>query len=151
MTDVPPPPPASPPPPPPAAPPPAVGSPQALGPLGKPRSVGLVLLVSIVTFGIWTIVWSYQNGEELKQHSKNGIGGVGYLFITLLISPATMFLMAAEVEQLYRKDGKEPPVTAITGLWFLLPLIGMFVWYIKMQRAINGYWVAHGSTVSPGL
>jgi hypothetical protein len=110
-----------------------------------------VLLLSIVTFGIWTIVWSYQNGEELKQYTKNGIGGVGYLFITMLIAPATMFLMAAEVEQLYRSEGKEPPVTAITGLWFLLPIIGLFVWYIKIQHAINNYWVDHGSTVSPGL
>ena len=57
------------------------------GPLGKPRSPGLVILLTIVTFGIWTIVWSYQNGEELKQRTGQGLGGVAYLFITLLISP----------------------------------------------------------------
>ena len=149
MSDTPPPPPASPPPPPVPV---AAGAPATQpGPIGKPRSIGLVILLSIVTFGIWTVVWSYQNGEELKQHTRDGIGGVGYLFITMLLMPATMFLMAAEVEQLYRKEGQEPPVTTITGLWFLLPIIGMFVWYVKMQRALNHYWVAHGSTVSPGL
>jgi hypothetical protein len=123
----------------------------ALGPIGKPRSVWLVLLLTIVTFGIWTIVWSYQNGQELRLHARTGIGGVGYLFITLLLSPVTMFLMAGEVEQLYRREGKEPPITTIWGLWFLLPLIGNLIWYFRIQRSINEYWVAHGSTVSPGL
>ena len=121
------------------------------GPLGKPRSIGLVILLSIVTFGIWTIVWSYQNGEEIKRHTGVGLGGVAYLFITLLLSPVTMFLMASEVEQMYRREGKEPPITTVWGLWFLLPLIGNIIWYVRIQGAINDYWTAHGSTVSPGL
>jgi hypothetical protein len=157
MTDMPPPSDPSSVPPPPAAsspspvappPPPPTG---ALGPVGKPRSAFLVILLTIVTFGIWTIVWSYQNGEELKQHARTGLGGVAYLFITLLLSPVTMFLMASEVEQLYRREGKEPPITTIWGLWFLLPIIGNFIWYLRIQRSINDYWTAHGSTVSPGL
>src|SRR5688572_1360454 len=57
----------------------------APGPVGKPRSVLLVILLSIVTFGIWTIVWSYQNGEEIKEHARTGLGGLAYLFITILI------------------------------------------------------------------
>jgi hypothetical protein len=112
----------------------------APGPLGQSRSIGLVILLTIVTFGIWTLVWSYQNGEELKQHARTGIGGVGYLLITLFIAPATMFLMASEVEQLYRRRGLQPPITTIWGLWFLLPLIGNLIWYVKIQSAINDYW-----------
>lgn len=123
----------------------------AAGPVGKPRSPLLVILLTIVTFGIWTIVWSYQNGDELKRHSDKGLGGVAYLFITLLISPVTMFLLASEVEQLYRREGKEPPITAIWGLWFLLPIIGNFIWYFRIQKSINEYWTAHGATVQPGL
>jgi hypothetical protein len=47
--------------------------PEALGePIGKPRSVGLTILVAIVTFGIWTWVWSFMNGEELKNYRHNG-------------------------------------------------------------------------------
>ncbi len=110
-----------------------------------------MLLLSIVTLGIWTIVWSYQNGEEIKQHARTGLGGVVYLLITLFISPVTMFLMASEVEQMYRREGKEPPITTIWGLWFLLPLIGNLIWYVRIQRSINDYWTTHGSSVSPGL
>jgi hypothetical protein len=123
-----------------AAPPPPGTLAATPGPLGQPRSIGLVILLSIVTLGIWTWVWSYQNGEELKQHARTGIGGVAYLLITLFIAPATMFLMASEVEQLYRRRGLQPPITTIWGLWFLLPLIGNLIWYVKIQSAINDYW-----------
>ncbi len=159
MSDSPPPPPPPPSdgvPPPPAAPvaQQAAGAPAAgyAAPLpGKRRSAGLVILLSIVTCGIWTIVWSFQNGDELKRWSGQGLGGVAYLFITLLISPVTMFLLAGEVEQRYRDDGREPPITTIWGLWFLLPIIGNFVWYLRIQSAINDYWTAHGQTNDPSL
>ncbi len=121
------------------------------GELGKPRSKGLVILLAIITFGIWTLVWSYQNGEELKKHTGTGLGGVAYLFITLIFSPITMFLMAGEVEQLYRRESKPPPITTIWGLWFLLPIIGNIIWYVRIQNALNDYWVSQGSTVKPGL
>lgn len=126
-------------------------APAATGQLGKRRSTGLVILLSIVTFGIWTVVWSYQNGEEIKGHSREGIGGVGYLFITLFISPVTMFLMAGEVEKMYRREGKEPPITTIWGLWFLLPLIGNIIWYVRIQKSLNEYWTDHGQTNKPGI
>ena len=104
-----------------------------------------MILLTIVTLGIWMMVWSYQNGEELKQHARTGIGGIGYLLITLFIAPVTMFLMAGEVEQLYRREGKEPPITTIWGLWFLLPIIGQFIWYFRIQRSLNEYWIADGA------
>ncbi len=121
------------------------------GTVGKRRSVGLVILLSIVTCGIWTFVWSYQNGEELKRFSGVGLGGGLYLLITILLSPVTMFLLAGEVEELYRRDGQEPPITTLWGLWFLLPIIGNIVWYVKIQNSINDYWTAHGATNDPSL
>ncbi len=142
MTEMPP--PADPPPPPPPA--TAPPAPPIGGPLGQVRSALVVILLTIVTFGIWTLVWSYQNGDELKRYTGRGLGGVAYLFITLLVSPVTMFLLASEVEQLYRSDGKEPPITTIWGLWFLLPIIGNLIWYLRIQSALNEYWRSHGAT-----
>jgi hypothetical protein len=142
--------PPPPPPPPPASPsPPPIAT--ASASIGTARSIGLVILLSIVTLGIWTLVWSYQNGDEIKRYTGRGIGGIGYLLITLLIAPVTMFLMASEVEEMYRAEGREPRITTIWGLWFLLPLIGQIVWYVRIQRAINEYWIAHGWTGQPGL
>jgi hypothetical protein len=120
-------------------------------PIGKPRSVGLTILVAIVTFGIWTWVWSYMNGEELKNYRRQGLGGVAYLLFTIFIVPVTMFVMANEVEQMYVQAGEQPRITTIWGLWFLLPLIGNIIWYIRIQNAINQFWQARGATTSPGL
>ena len=127
-------------------------------PLGKPRSIGLVILLTIVTLGIWTWVWSYQNGDELKRYSGTGVGGGGYLGImaaNLLVGPipsiVVMFMMAGEVEQLYRGEGREPRITTIWGLWFLLPIIGNIIWYVRIQKAINEFWQDHGWIGSPGL
>jgi hypothetical protein len=121
------------------------------GPLGRRRSKGLVVLVTIVTFGIWTMVWAYQNGSELNRRSGKGLGGVAHLLITFFFYPVTMFLLAGEVEELYVREGREPPITAIWGLWFLLPFVGNFIWYFRIQQAINDYWTLHGQTNSPGL
>jgi hypothetical protein len=131
---------------PPTPPPAPTSSAGATGPLGTQRSIGMTIFLTIVTLGIWTWVWSYQNGEELKRHANTGLGGVAYLLITLFIAPVTMFLMAGEVEQLYRREGKEPPITTIWGLWFLLPIIGNLIWYVRIQKSINDYWTAHGVT-----
>ena len=145
------------PPPPSVPPPPSSGvSPQqpagALAPLlGKRRSLGLTILLTIVTCGIWTIVWAYKNGDELKRWSGDGLGGVAYLLITLFISPVTMFMLANEVENLYQKEGRRPPITTLWGLWFLLPLIGPIIWYVRIQKSLNEYWTLHGQTNDPGL
>jgi hypothetical protein len=120
-------------------------------PIGTPRSVGLTILVSIVTFGVWTWVWSYMNGEELRRYRRDGLGGIAYLLLTIFISPVTMFLLANEVEYLYREAGEEPRITTLWGLWFLLPLIGNIIWYVRIQNAINQFWQARGGSMTPGL
>lgn len=126
-------------------------TPTAPGPIGAPRSIGLTILVTIVTLGIWTWIWSYKNGNELQAHNRDGLGGGIFLVLTIFISPVTMFLMAGEIEKMYQASGKQPPVTTMTGLWFLLPLIGNLIWYVKVQRALNDHWIALGAANNPGL
>ena len=123
----------------------------AHGPIGKPRSVGLTILVTIVTFGFWTWLWSYWNGEELQNYRRDGVGGVAFLLFTIIIYPVTFFLMANEVEKMYTDAGEEPRITTMWGLWFLLPLIGNIIWYVRIQNAINEFWQARGGSTTPGL
>ncbi len=110
-----------------------------------------MILLTIVTCGIWAIVWAYQNGDELQRFSGKGSAASSICSSRCFVSPVTMFLLAGEVEQLYRDDGQEPPITTLWGLWFLLPLIGNLIWYLRIQDAINDYWTAHGQTNDPGL
>jgi hypothetical protein len=120
-------------------------------PLGKARSIGLTILLTIVTFGIWTFFWSYMTGEDLKRYRHDGLGGVVYVLINFILSPVVMFLMADEVAKLYQDVGEEPPITAVWGLWFLLPLIGHLIWYIRIQNAINTFWTLRGASYARGV
>jgi hypothetical protein len=120
-------------------------------PIGKPRSIGLTILLSFVTFGIWTLLWTFWNGEELKRFRIDGLGGGIFLLFAFLVQPVVMFLMADEVAKLYEEDGQQPPITAVWGLWFLLPLIGHIIWYVRIQRSLNDYWIAKGAGPATGV
>jgi hypothetical protein len=115
------------------------------GPIGEARSAGITILLTIVTCGIWSILWSYWTHEEMKRYRGDGLGGVVALVIAIFITPVIMFTVPMEIELMYREEGMEPPVTTIWGLWFLLPIIGNFIWYLKVQEALNDFWVARGA------
>ena len=116
------------------------------GPVGHTRSIGLSILWAILTLGIYCVIWTYKTQEEVKRYSSNGIGGVLGLVIYILISPVTFFIVPSEVRYMYEDlDGQTSPVRGITGLWFILPLIGAFVWFFKVQGALNRYWESKGA------
>ena len=116
------------------------------GPVGNTRSIGLSILWAILTLGIYTFVWVYKTHNEIERYGGNGIGGVVGLVVYILISPVTYFVVPSEVRHLYEDlDGGTSPVRGITGLWFLLPLIGTIVWFVKVQGALNRYWESRGA------
>jgi hypothetical protein len=119
------------------------------GALGETRSIGLSILWAILTLGIYCLIWVYKTQEEIKRYSGNGIGGVLGLVVYLVIGPVTWFVVPSEVRYMYEDldgGGKgSSPVRGITGLWFLLPLIGAFVWFVKVQGALNRYWESKGA------
>ena len=114
------------------------------GPVGSTRSIGLSILWAVLTLGIYTFVCVYKTHGEIKRYG--GSGGVIGLVIYILISPVTYFVVPSEVRYLYEDlDGGTSPVRGITGLWFLLPLIGTIVWFVKVQGALNRYWQSKGA------
>lgn len=110
------------------------------GPLGKPRGIGFGILIFIITFGLYSLYWVFKTQEEVKNHSGQGVGGVLGLVIYIVVSPITWFLVPSEVGKMHTQDGRTAPFTGWTGLWLLLPIIGAFVWFIKVQGALNRYW-----------
>jgi amino acid transporter len=116
------------------------------GPIGETRSVGLSILWFILTLGIYGIYWVYKTQEEVKRYSGNGVGGVLGLVIYIVLAPVTFFIVPSEVRFMYEDlDGGHSPVRGTTGLWILLPLVGHIVWFVKVQRALNAYWVSKGA------
>jgi uncharacterized membrane protein YraQ (UPF0718 family) len=114
-------------------------------PLGKPRGWVVVFFLSLITLGIYFLVWTYKTFQEMKDYSGNGIGGVVGLILAFIVGVVNPFIMSAEVGRLYGAEGQEPPVTGVTGLWILLPIVGHFIWLAKTQNALSAFWEAHGA------
>ena len=119
---------------------------RATGAIGKPRSWVAVVLLSLVTLGIYGLVWQYKTFQEMKDHTGNGIGGVLGLILALFVGFVNPFLMSAETGNMYEAAGEEKPVTGVTGCWILLPLVGWIIWLVKTQGALTRYWEARGAT-----
>jgi hypothetical protein len=126
---------------------------QPQGPIGQVRPTGMIMLLFFVTLGIWSLVYYYQTHEEMKRHSGEGVGGVIALIVAIIFGVINPFLLSNEVGQLYARRGQQPPVTALTALWFfpgMFIIVGPFIWFIQTNRALNEYWQslgAQGSTL----
>lgn len=119
------------------------------GPLGQPRGILFGILITIATFGLYAIWWTFKTHEEVKQHSGQGVGGWLGIVIYFVIGVVTPFLVPYEIAKMHEQDGRPSPVSAMTGLWFipgfLLLLIGPIVWFVKVQGALNRYWESKGA------
>jgi hypothetical protein len=115
------------------------------GPVGKPRSPLTVLLLSIITIGIYALFYYYKTFQEMKDYSGEGIGGVLGLILTIFCGIVVVFLLPAEVGNLYVKEGQPAPVSAMTGFWVLLPLIGGLILLWKVQGRLNDFWSSKGA------
>ena len=118
----------------------------AAGPVGQPRGVAFVIIISFITLGIYFLYWLYKTGEETKRYSGDGLGGVLWLVIGLVIGIVMWFVAPSEVGKLYSREGQHQPVSGVTGFWMLLPLIGFIIWVVKVQGALNRFWESKGAT-----
>jgi hypothetical protein len=113
--------------------------------LGQPRGVGFVIIIGLLTLGIYFLYWAYKTGEEIKRYSGEGLGGVLWLVIWMVAGIVMIFVAPSEVGKLYSRDGQEPPVTGKTGFWVFIPLAGLIIWVVKVQGALNRFWTSKGA------
>src|SRR3954465_1018319 len=125
----------------PAPPPPAPATPVAAatgwGPKGKVREWVAVAIFSIITLGIYYLVWSYKVFKENKDFSGEGVGGVIGLTPALLLGIVNWFLLPSEIGNIYEKMGREKPVRGVTGFWNLISIVGFFIWVFKVYGAMD--------------
>ncbi len=113
------------------------------GPLGQRRGIAFVIIITLITLGIYSLYWVYKTQEEMKQHTGEGLGGVLGLVVWIVVGAVSAFVIPSEVGKMHVKDGREAPITGWTGLWlfpfgiFLIPAI---VWVVKVQGSLNRYW-----------
>jgi hypothetical protein len=120
------------------------------GQIGKVRNTGTCILLFIVTLGIYGWFWYFNTHEEMKRHSGEGLGGAIALILGIFVGLVMWFLTPNEISKLYERRGQKPPVTAVTGLWALLLgwffFVGLFVWFVKTNGALNAYWRSLGAS-----
>jgi hypothetical protein len=112
-------------------------------PVGKIRNPWVVLLLSLVTFGIYSLIWHFCILEELR--NWRGQGWSGFVFIIFFIFfgialIAVPWLIPAYVGRMYAEEGLTKPMTGLSGFWCLLPIIGWIIWMIAVQNNLNAFW-----------
>jgi hypothetical protein len=121
----------------------------AAAPVGKIRNTGTCFLLMIVTLGIYGWVWYFKTHDEMKRHIGDGLGGGIALVLAIFVGIVMPFLTANEVGRLYERRGQKAPVSALTGLWALLLgwffFVGIIVWFVKTNGALNAYWRSLGA------
>jgi Domain of unknown function (DUF4234) len=111
----------------------------------KLRSALSVILLSIITFGIYHLYWIYQVYRELKETTREGIGPVLGLVLAIVINVVNWFVLPSEIGNMYERSGQQKPVSGLTGLWVIIPFVGWIVWLVKVQGALNREWERLGA------
>jgi uncharacterized protein DUF4234 len=120
--------------------PPAVASGK---PLGNYRGSGKVILFTLITLGIYAIVWQWKTFNELKRYRGQGVGGgVGFLLSFIAVS---LFLLPSYVGKLFAEDGQRAPISGWSGFWAFFPYVGTLIWIVKNQGALNDFWTEKGA------
>ena len=119
-------------------------------PLPKKRGVAFAIVLSIVTLGLYTIYWIYRTFKELRNYRGEGVGGVlGVLSCFVVVG---VFLLPHYVGRLALATDKPSKgwVSAWTGLWNLVPLIGGYIWIGAIQSALNAF-IESGRAEATGI
>ncbi len=117
----------------------------AEGTVGKIRSPLTVILLGLVTLGIYSLYWQYATFKEMKDYSGEGIGGGLGLVFAIFLGIVNVFLLPHEVGKQYLRENRGEPVSALTGFWVLIPIVGGIIWVVKVQRRLSEFWEAHGA------
>lgn len=99
-----------------------------------------MIIFSIITLGIYGLYWYYQIGREMREYNGSGIGGGVNLLLAIIFGIVLWFTVPNDVRATYERDGRPADISALTGFWNLIPLIGTFIWVFKVQNRLNVLW-----------
>jgi hypothetical protein len=111
--------------------------------VGRQRGSGFVIVMSIVTIGIYAIYWFYQSFQEVRDYRGEGPSGIVGVLLALII--VSYFLLPQAIGKMYAEDGKPSPVSGMSGFWILVPYAGAYILMYKCQEALNGFWASKGA------
>ena len=116
-------------------------------PIGRPQDTTVLLLLMLITFGIYGLIYYYRAYRDLQLFTGHGVGG-GLGLVLALFTPATGFLLPHEIKRAYQASGRPSPVGAWHGL-LVIPgaylLVLPFVWWYQVNGALNDLWRSQGA------
>ena len=115
----------------------------ASGAIGNQRGSGFVIVMSIVTLGIYAIYWFYKSFQEVHDYRREGVGGIAGVLLAFII--VSYFLLPQYVGKMYAAEGKPSPVSGMSGFWILVPYAGVYILMYKIQEALNAFWASKGA------
>lgn len=109
-------------------------------PVGRRQIGWQVAGLTFLTLGIYRIIWEYRSFKDLQAFAGEGIGGGWGLAWAIIFPVVNSFLLPAEIGRIQRGDNSWDPLSAGTGFWVFLPIVGWIVWTIRVQDAMNQIW-----------
>ena len=117
-------------------------------PIGKVRSPLVVILLSIITFGIYAIYWHYEMFKETNEFDNEGVTGLVGLLLSIFCTIVVIFMIPWQIGETRKRAGLPEGINAIYGLWVLLPFVGWIVWVVLVQNAANELWESQGAVAA---
>ncbi len=113
--------------------------------VGRKRVLWKIILLYVVTFGIYRRVWMYEVNKEIDGHAGLGFNHKATLWLLILpiIGPSIVTWQTAHRLNNYLYTEHEMPYGPTWGLWtgtFLLPIIGNAAFMGWTQDRLNTFW-----------
>jgi drug/metabolite transporter (DMT)-like permease len=112
--------------------------------LGKDRSPAAILGLSIITFGIYFLVWHYKINAEIHRHDPDIKVSPGLSVVAMLFPIANLvaaYGTAARIRQMQLDDGLSQTISPIVAL-LLIMLLGIG-YPLYVASAMREHWHMH--------
>ena len=113
-------------------------------PLGKDRSPAAVLGLSIITLGIYFLVWHYKINNEIRRHDPDIKVAPGWAVVAMMFPIANVvsgYSTAARIRQMQLNDGATNTISPVVALLLILFLGIGYPLYIASQ--LREHWQGH--------
>lgn len=116
-------------------------------PVGSIRNPLTVVLLTVITLGIYGLWWTYVMFRDTREFGGHGFGGIAGLVLAIFLPFLPPFLLPWQIGACRTGVGLDRRVGAVQGLWWLLPIAGWIVWVYSVQGATNELWESQGATI----
>jgi hypothetical protein len=114
------------------------------------RSIAASLLLSILTCGIYGLVWDYRMGREIREHTRRLDINPGVdVFFMVITCNIYYFFWVYKVARILRRQDRacfpsQPPITVPWLLVVFAVLGATLVSDAVLQHDMNRHWQRHG-------